>query len=102
MKLIDVSKSNRKNKKWVAEFCMCQGCSKCQPSERKFIHFGDSRYSDYTIHHDQKRRENYRTRAAAGKDAPADTAGSLAFHLLWGNSTSLRENIKAFKNMYNI
>jgi len=102
MKLIDVKKSTRKNKKWVAEFCMCEGCSKCKPNERKLVHFGAEGMGDYTIHRDKKRRENYRSRAAAGKDAPPDTAAALAYHLLWGNSTSLKENIKSFKNLYNI
>jgi len=102
MKLIDVKKSTRKNKKWVAEFCMCEGCSRCKPNERKFVHFGDSRYSDYTIHGDKRRRENYRSRAVAGKDAKPDTAAGLAYHLLWGDSTSLKENIKSFKKKYNV
>jgi len=102
MKLIDVKKSNRKNKKWVAEFCMCEGSSKCKPNERKFVHFGDSQHSDYTIHKDKERREAYRKRSFVGKNAPADTAAALAYHLLWGDSTSLKENIKSFKNLYNI
>jgi hypothetical protein len=102
MKLLDVKKSNRKNKKWVAEFCLCSGCSRCKPDERKFVHFGHSEYSDYTIHGNKDRRERYRARAAAGKDAPADTARALAYHLLWGDSTSLKENIKSFKQKYNV
>jgi hypothetical protein len=102
MKLIDVKKSSRKNKKWVAEFCMCEGSSKCKPNERKFVHFGDSQHSDYTIHKDKKRRESYRKRSAAAKNAPPDTAAALAYHLLWGDATSIKENIKSFKNLYNI
>ena len=102
MKLLDVKKSNRKNKKWVAEFCMCSGSTKCKPGERKFVHFGDSRFSDYTIHGDTKRREAYRSRAIAGKDAKPDTARALAYHLLWGDSISLQQNIKSFKNLYDI
>ncbi len=102
MKLIDVKKSNRKNKKWVAEFCLCEKCSKCKPNERKMVHFGAEGMDDYTITKDKEQRDRYRSRAVAGKDAKPTTASALAYHLLWGDSTSLKENIKSFKRKYNL
>ena len=45
-------KSNRKNKKF-----------KVLTPNGKIIHFGDSRYEDFTQHKDKKRQENYCKRA---------------------------------------
>jgi len=55
------------------------GASNLQPSSRKHkkfvvtyagkdIHFGDSRYQDYTQHGDKKRRESYLRRARGIRD----------------------------------
>ena len=81
---------------------MCKGESKCCDKEKKKVHFGDNRYSDFTMHKDTKRRENYRSRHASGKNAKAYTPNALAYHILWGDSTSLQENIKSFKKKYNV
>ena len=102
MKLEKVIKSDAKNKKFTAIFCMCKGESKCCDKEKKKVHFGDNRYEDYTMHKDTKRRENYRSRHASGKNAKADTPNALAYHILWGDSTSLQENIKSFKKKFNL
>lgn len=102
MKLEKVIKSDAKNKKWTAIFCMCNGKSNCCDKEKKKVHFGDNRYEDYTMHKDTKRRENYRSRHASGKNAKADTPNALSYHILWGDSTSLQENIKSFKKKYNV
>lgn len=42
-----ISRSNRKNKKLVVNL------------NGKFIHFGDRRYEDFTIHKNEKRRLRY-------------------------------------------
>ena len=102
MKLLDIRTSTSKGKKLMAIFCKCTGCTKCKPEERKVVHFGATGYSDYTIHKDEKRRSAYRARHATGKNAPADTPNALAYHLLWGDSTSLQQNIKAFKKRYGV
>lgn len=46
-------KSNKKNKKF-----------KVLTPKGKIIHFGDSRYKDFTQHKDKKRKENYCKRSA--------------------------------------
>jgi hypothetical protein len=94
MKLISVEKSQNKNKKYVAEFNL--------GDKTKKVHFGYSPMQDYTTHRDKQRRENYRARHYTGKDAKPDTANALSYHLLWGDSISLRENIKSFKSKYNL
>ena len=47
----DIKRSKKKNKKWVVDYCGSQ------------IHFGDSRYEDFTQHRDEKRRSSYLKRA---------------------------------------
>ena len=100
MKLVKVEKSTRPGKKWMATFCDCKGSTKCAPSERRVVHFGASGYEDYTMHKDKERRRLYRIRHAKEENQAADTPGALSFHILWGDSTSLNANIKAFKRKY--
>ena len=90
MKLLSVTKSTRKDKKWMAEF-----------DTGKIIHFGASGMDDYTIKKDKDQRERYRARHASGKTAKPDTADALAYYLLW-NKPTLQESIKEFKKKYNI
>ena len=49
----------------------------------KWVHFGDSRYADFTGHGDERRRELFRKRNAKWATANKNTAGFLAYHLLW-------------------
>jgi hypothetical protein len=91
MKLLEVKKSTRPGKKWMAIF------TKCGSEDKRTVHFGASGYEDYTIHKDTDRRRLYRLRHAKEKNQAPDTPGSLSYHLLWGDSTSLQENIKAFR-----
>ena len=91
MKLLSVKKSTRKDKKLMAEF-----------DTGKIVHFGARGMDDYTIKKDKEQRERYRARHASGKNAKPDTADSLAYRLLWGDSTSLQQNIKEFKKKYNL
>ena len=94
MKLVRIERSGNKNKKYVATFST--------DDKLKKIHFGDSRHDDYTIHHDKKRRESYRARHYTGKSAKPDTANALSYHILWGESTSLQQNIKDYKKRFNL
>lgn len=77
------------NKKYVAEF-----------SNGKRVSFGGKGYSDYTKHKDKARRERYRKRHAFDNLNDPYSPGSLSYYLLWGDSTSLRENIKNFNKMF--
>ena len=47
----DLQKSNRKNKKFVVNYCGTE------------IHFGDIRYESFDQHKDKKRRDSYLKRA---------------------------------------
>jgi len=101
MKLLAVKKSTKKEKKLMAIFCKCDGETKCPPNERQTIHFGQKGADDYTLTKDKEQRERYRKRHAKEKDQDANTAGALAYHILW-NTTSRKENIKLFKEKFNV
>jgi len=94
MKKINVylTKSNRKNKKYMISI------------KDKRIHFGDSRYSDYTQHKNVKRKELYIKRHQKLEDWTLSgiyTAGFWSYHLLWSES-SIKKAIKKLKEKFNI
>jgi len=90
--------SDSKTKKYTATF-MING-------KEKKVSFGQKGYTDYLISKDKERRMRYRKRHA--KDLLTETnkkglgAGSLAYHILWGSSTSLKENIKSYKKRFKL
>ena len=103
MKLEKVIPSDAKSKKWTAIFCMCKGESKCCDNDKKKIHFGAEGMSDYTITKDKEQRERYRKRHQ--KDLKTNDPmkpGYLSWYILWGDSTSLKENIKDYKKKFNL
>ena len=72
-----ISPSKNKNKKFMAEV------------NGKKIHFGDNRYQDYTMHKDNKRKENYINRHS-GEDWSISNIASPAFmsrYILWEKPT---------------
>jgi hypothetical protein len=103
MKLEKIIKSDAKSKKWTAIFCMCEGKSKCCDNDKKKVHFGQENADDYTITKDKEQRERYRKRHQ--KDLKTNDPmkpGYLSWYLLWGDSTSLQQNIKDYKKKFNL
>jgi hypothetical protein len=95
MKLLKIVKSDRQGKKWKAVFD--------NDGRSKTTHFGDSTAQDYTQHGDKERRERYRTRHQkdlATKDP--SKAGFLSYYILWGESTSIHQNIASYKTRFNL
>ena len=90
-----VKKSDKAGKKYVAIFTKDDG-------KIKKTYFGSAGMDDYTITKDKEQRKRYRSRHAKDLDTKDPTrAGYLSFYLLWGDSTSLRENIKNYKKRFN-
>jgi len=52
IKQITIEKSTAKNKKLKAII-------EYETGRNKTVNFGDSRYEDFTIHHDEKRKKRY-------------------------------------------
>ena len=96
-KLLSVTKSNKKDKKYDAKF------ENKKTKRTKTVSFGPESMDDYTITKDKEQRERYRTRHKKDlKTKDPTRAGYLSYFLLWGNSTSLRENIKNYKKRFGL
>ena len=94
-KLISITKSHLPEKKWDAKF-LNDGREKTTP-------FGARGMDDYTKTHDKEQRERYRKRHRKDLQTHDPTsAGYLSYHILWGDSTSLRENIADYKRKFNL
>jgi hypothetical protein len=88
--LIRLEEANDGKHKYIAHF-----------SNGRKTRFGAKGYEDYTMHHDVKRREAYRKRHA--KDLATNDpyrAGYLSYYILWGDSTSIAENIRAYNRRF--
>ncbi len=94
-----VSRSDKSGKKYKAVF------SHMKEGKRKIIrttHFGSAGMTDYLISKEKDRRSRYRSRHRKDLNTKDPMrAGYLAWYLLWGDSTSLRENIKSYKKRFN-
>jgi len=67
-----IAVSNRADKKYVYT----------SNSTGKKIHFG-STMGDFTQHKDKKRQSAFKSRNAAWRTAPKESAAHLSYHLLW-------------------
>ena len=73
-----VEPSTRKNKKYMI-----------LNDNNKYVHFGDSRYMDYTKHNDPERLKNYLSRATNIKGnwkKDKYSPNNLAINLLWNGN----------------
>ncbi len=96
MKLLSVKKSDKPTKKFMAIF-------KKDDGKTKTTHFGAAGMDDYTKTKDKAQRSRYITRHRRNENwTVPDTAGSLSKHILWGASTSRRDNISAFKRKFKL
>lgn len=93
MKSVEIKKSTRTGKKLMAIFY--DGDKKV-----KTIHFGDSNYSDYTIHKDEGRRQRYIDRHRKSEDWENPmTGGTLALYILW-NKPTITASIADYKKKF--
>jgi hypothetical protein len=95
MKVV-IKKSTNKDKKYMAIFY--DGEKKV-----KTTHFGLKNADDYTLTGDKEARKRYRERHKKDLDTKDyKRAGFLSYYILWGESTSLQDNIKSYKNRFNL
>ena len=91
-----VKKSNKPNKKLQAIFTKDYG-------RTKTTHFGASGMDDYTLTKDKEQRKRYRDRHKKDLSTGDYTrAGYLSYYILWGDSTSRKENIAAYKRRFKL
>ena len=91
-----IKKSTTSGKKYTAIFYE-------KDKKIKTTHFGATGYSDYTLSKDKEQRDRYRNRHKKDlRTGDYKRAGFLSYYILWGNSTSIRENIKSYKSKFNL
>jgi hypothetical protein len=91
MNSVIIKPSTRKDKKYMAVF-----------NNNNIVHFGAYGYEDYTIHKDDKRKENYIKRHQVNEDFNNPfSAGSLSRWILW-NKKTLKESVKDYGTRFNI
>jgi hypothetical protein len=91
-----VKKSTKPGKKLMAVFTRDNG-------RTKTTHFGQATADDYTITKDKEQRKRYRTRHKKDLSTGDYTrAGFLSYYILWGDSTSRKENILSYKRRFNL
>lgn len=97
---IKMIKSPLKNKKYRMLFYILDDDKKLK--KIKHTDFGDSRYSDFTIHKDTKRRDRYLVRHIKNENwAKFLTAGSLSRWILW-NKPNLQKSLEDYANKFNL
>jgi len=96
MPKIEIKKSTREGKKLMAILTYDDG-------KTKTVHFGSEGMDEYTITKDKEQRSRYllRHRKNENWNVP-DTAASLSRWILWGSTTSRKENIRLFKKRFNL
>jgi len=91
-----VKKSDKPKKKLMAIFTDDKG-------KKKTTHFGSAGMDDFTITKNKEQRKRYRERHKKDlKTGDYRRAGYLSYYILWGASTSRRENISAYKKRFNL
>lgn len=81
--------STRKHKKWMIQF-----------PDGHTVHFGNSLYDDFLMHHNNERRRNYLARSKPLGDDPRK-ANWWARNLLWSRPT-MSEAIKYCESLLNM
>jgi hypothetical protein len=89
MKLV---RANDGKHKWIAEF-----------KDGTKTKFGAVGMDDYTIKHDKEQRDRYLARHQARENwNNPKSSGALSRWILWGESTSLLANQRAFERRFNL
>ena len=97
-KLISVTESNKPGKKWNFTF---KRNPNCKTTFTRSV--GDSTREDYTMHHNKTRRARYLQRHEKDlKTGDPTRAGYISYYVLWGNSTSFKANLAAYKKRFSL
>ena len=95
MTKLTIKKSDKSGKKYMAIFKKDNG-------RTKTTYFGQAGAPDYTLTGDKSRRKAYRDRHRKDLNTGDSTrAGYLSYYILWGDSKSIRENIRNYKKRFN-
>lgn len=94
LRLVRISKSPKKDKKYMAVFE--------KDCKQKTTHFGSRGYSDFTKHKNPSRMRRYTQRHKSRENwRDPTTAGALSKYVLW-NKPSLRASIADYKRRFKL
>jgi hypothetical protein len=95
MKLKTLRKSLKPAKKYDAVFETPEG-------KEKVVSFGAAGMSDFTLHHDEERKERYLNRHRKNEhwDKP-DSPGALSRYILW-NKKTVKASLRDYKKRFNV
>ena len=94
LKLVKITKSPKKDKKYRAVFI--------RNGREKSVDFGASGYSDYLHHKDPERKKRYENRHRSRENWRDPTsAGALSRYILW-NKLTLRASISDYKRRFGL
>jgi hypothetical protein len=94
MKLVSVTPADDGIHKYEAKF---------ENGRTKTTKFGAKGMDDYTKTHDKEQRARYLKRHSRNENwSDPTSAGALSKHLLWGESTSMMANLRAYRNKFNL
>jgi len=98
-KLLSVTRSKKPEKKWDFTFTR-----KNKGKTHTFTtSAGNSTMQDYTQHHNESRRKKYLARHKKDLDTKDPTrAGYISYYVLWGKSTSFKDNLEAYKRRFRL
>jgi len=92
MTLTHLIRSQSPEKKWTAVF-----------DDGKRVSFGARGMDDYTQSHDVERRRLYRIRHKKDLETgDPRRAGFLSYYILWGDSTDINANLRAYKKRFSL
>jgi len=96
LKLLSVKPSNDGKHKYTATFAQKSG-------RMKQVRFGAKGMDDYTRTKNKEQRERYRKRHRKDLNTSDPTrAGYLSYYILWGDSSSIQDNIRSYKRRFNV
>ena len=95
LKLLRIEKSHDSKHKYQAIF-------KSDTGREKVVKFGARGYDDYTVHHDEKRKQLYLDRHFQRESwSNPETPGALSRWILW-NKKSVEESEKDFRRRFHL
>jgi hypothetical protein len=94
MKLVKIAPSTNPKKKYDAVFRLDDG-------KEKIVRFGAAGYTDYTLSHDEVKKQAYLARHKSEDWNNPLTAGALSRWILW-NKPTVRGSVIDFRNRFNL
>lgn len=89
---MQIVKSPKPGKKWRAVF-----------NDGTHTDFGSAGMDDYTLTGDVSQRQRYRARHRKDLEThDPKRAGYLSWYILWGDSTSMEQNRRAYNRKFNV